>query len=44
MVEGYRQSNLIVANCSDIPHDPDEIIRKPAVGSDIDYDWNLKHK
>mgnify|MGYP001207525813 FL=1 len=37
-------STSIVANCSDIPHDPDEIERKPVENSDIDYDWNLKHK
>ena len=42
--KGIGNQISIVANCSDIPHDPDEIIIKPAVGSDIDYDWNLKHK
>ena len=34
----------IVANCSDIPHDPDEIIRKPIEDSDINYDWDIKNK
>ena len=42
--KGIGKDISIVANCSDIPHDPDEINRKPAIGSDIDYDWNLKHK
>tara|TARA_Y100000589_G_scaffold329472_1_gene376133 strand:- start:2681 stop:3130 length:450 start_codon:yes stop_codon:yes gene_type:complete len=34
----------IVANCSDIPHDPDEIERKAIENSDIKYDWGIKHK
>ena len=34
----------IVANCSDIPHDPDEIQRKAIGDSDINYDWGIKHK
>ena len=34
----------IVANCSDIPHDPDEILRKSIDNPDIDYDWGIKHK
>ncbi len=34
----------IVANCSDIPHDPDEIQRKGIENCDIDYDWGIKHK
>ena len=34
----------IVANCSDIPHDPSEIIRKPYDDPSISYDWGIKHK
>ena len=34
----------IVANCSDIPHDPNEIERKSIKNSDINYDWGIKHK
>ncbi len=34
----------IVANCSDIPHDPDEIQRKEIENSDINYDWGIRHK
>ena len=34
----------IVANCSDIPHDPDENSRKAIENCDIDYDWGIKHK
>lgn len=34
----------IVANCSDIPHDTSEIIRKPYNDSFISYDWEIKHK
>ena len=34
----------IVANCSDIPHDPNEIIRKPFDHPSIPYNWEIKHK
>ena len=34
----------IVANCSDIPHDPNEIIRKPFNHPSIPYNWEIKHK
>ena len=34
----------IVANCASIPHDPNEIVRKPAFDKTIPYDWGLKHK
>lgn len=34
----------IVANCSDIPHDPSEIIRKPFNDKFISYDWGIRHK
>lgn len=33
----------MVANCADIPHDPQEIIRKDPFSKDIPYDWNIKH-
>ena len=33
----------IVANCADIPHDPDEIVRIDPFTATIPYDWKLKH-
>jgi dTDP-4-dehydrorhamnose 3,5-epimerase len=38
---GVRPS--IVANCSTMPHSPQEIERKPAFDNSIPYDWDLKH-
>ena len=35
----------IVANCSDLPHDPNEMIRHdPNNNSLIDYSWQVVHK
>lgn len=34
----------IVANCSNIPHDPKEIIRKKFNDPHIPYDWKMKYK
>lgn len=42
--KGIGTKKAIVANCSNIPHDPDEIERKDPFSSDIAYDWNLKNK
>ena len=42
--KGIGTKEAIVANCSSIPHDPDEIDRKDPFTKDIPYDWNLKHK
>ncbi|VVB90885.1 dTDP-4-dehydrorhamnose 3,5-epimerase [uncultured archaeon] len=33
----------IVANCSTIPHDPDEIVRLNPFDPSIPYDWAVKH-
>ena len=33
----------IVANCADIPHDPEEITRIDPFTPTIPYDWKLKH-
>jgi dTDP-4-dehydrorhamnose 3,5-epimerase len=33
----------IVANCADIPHDPDEITRIDPFTPTIPYDWTVKH-
>ena len=32
----------IIANCSDIPHDPGEMLRKPFNDKYFNYDWNVK--
>ena len=42
--KGVGQKPAIVANCSDIPHSPDEILRKDPFTKDIPYDWSLKHR
>ncbi len=42
--KGIGDVMSIVANCADLPHDPDEIVRKPAFDDAIPYDWALKHQ
>lgn len=42
--KGIGQKTSIVANCSTLPHDPDEIERKPPFDNSIPYDWGIKHK
>ena len=42
--KGLGQKAAIVANCSDLPHDPDEIERKPPFDESIPYDWQIRHK
>lgn len=42
--KGVGTKPAIVANCSDIPHDPDEIVRMSPFDYQIDYDWSLQHK
>jgi len=34
----------MIVNCANIPYCESEIDRKPAVGSDIGYDWGVLHK
>jgi dTDP-4-dehydrorhamnose 3,5-epimerase len=34
----------IVANCSKLPHDPEELERRPAFDASIPYDWGLIHR
>jgi dTDP-4-dehydrorhamnose 3,5-epimerase len=33
----------LVANCATVPHDPEEIDRTDPFGSEIPYDWELRH-
>lgn len=34
----------IVANCSSIPHDPNEVERYDAFDPSIGYDWGIRHE
>lgn len=34
----------ILANCPDMPHTPDEMMRKDPFSKDIPYDWNVKQR
>ena len=42
--KGIGIAPSIVANCASIPHDPNEIIRKPYFDKSIPYDWGIEHK
>ena len=42
--KGIGVTPAIVANCADIPHDPDEIKRIDPFTNDIPYDWTLKNR
>lgn len=41
--KGIGTEPAIVANCSTIPHDPDEIERMDPFDNDIPYNWELKN-
>lgn len=41
--KGIGTEPAIVANCTTLPHRPDEIERLDPFTSDIPYDWGLKH-
>ena len=40
--KGIGVGKAIVANCASIPHDPEEIKRKPY--NELPYDWELKNE
>jgi len=47
VVNGYKNISLeevVVANCSDMPHQPGEMKRYDPINGFIQYDWDLKHK
>ncbi|OGC04142.1 dTDP-4-dehydrorhamnose 3,5-epimerase [candidate division WOR-1 bacterium RIFOXYA12_FULL_43_27] len=47
VVNGYKTIGVkpaIVANCADLPHEPDEMLRYDPLKNHIKYDWGLKHK
>ena len=41
--KGVGSKTSIVANCATIPHDPNEIERRPAFDLSIPYNWEVKH-
>jgi len=42
--KGLGEHTAIVANCASIPHETNEIERKPATDPSIPYDWEIQHK
>tara|TARA_B100001559_G_C16255583_1_gene509079 strand:+ start:284 stop:733 length:450 start_codon:yes stop_codon:yes gene_type:complete len=42
--KGLGEHSAIVANCASIPHDTNEIERKPVTDPSIPYDWQIQHK
>lgn len=42
--KGIGQKDAIVANCSTMPHSPDEIERRAPIDRSIPYDWQIQHK
>ncbi len=41
--KSYGDKMVIMANCANEPHDPNEMLRKPPFTDEIPYDWDLKH-
>src|SRR3954447_7607352 len=41
--KGEGATPALVANCSTVPHRPDEIVRKDPFDAGIGYDWALRH-
>jgi dTDP-4-dehydrorhamnose 3,5-epimerase len=41
--KGIGSGPALVANCSTIPHDPEEIVRMDPFTLDVPYDWSLRH-
>jgi dTDP-4-dehydrorhamnose 3,5-epimerase len=42
--KGLGQKVSMVANCATLPHDPNEIERRPFLDSSIPYDWQIQHR
>jgi dTDP-4-dehydrorhamnose 3,5-epimerase len=42
--KGLGPTTSLVANCSDIPHDPAEIVRRDPRDTSIPYTWDLVHR
>tara|TARA_B100001059_G_scaffold235561_1_gene281624 strand:+ start:262 stop:735 length:474 start_codon:yes stop_codon:yes gene_type:complete len=46
LINGYKSYGdklTILANCANIPHDPQEMIKIDPFENDIPYNWNLNH-
>jgi len=46
VINGYKTYGTkpsIVANCSTLPHQPNEMTRYDPFGNKVPYDWGLKH-
>jgi len=41
--KGVAAAPSLVCNCATLPHDPDEIERRPHDSPDIPYDWAVRH-
>jgi len=41
--KGVSTEPALVANCSTVPHTPDEIVRMDPFDKSIPYDWSIKH-
>jgi dTDP-4-dehydrorhamnose 3,5-epimerase len=42
--KGIDPQSTIVANCATLPHDPDELERRPPDDARIPYDWGIRHR
>ena len=42
--KGISSEMAIVANCTTIPHDPEEIDRLDPFDPSIPYDWGIEHR
>ena len=42
--KSIENKSSIIANCSDIPHDPNEMVRKPYDDKYFKYDWKINLK
>ncbi|MBA3656402.1 MAG: dTDP-4-dehydrorhamnose 3,5-epimerase family protein [Gemmatimonadaceae bacterium] len=42
--KGIGDKSAILANCANLPHDPDEIERKSPFDDGIPYDWQIRHR
>ena len=42
--KAYGVKPALVANCADLPHDPEEMQRIDPLEGEIAYDWNLVHR
>jgi dTDP-4-dehydrorhamnose 3,5-epimerase len=41
--KGFGSRPALVANCSTIPHSPEEIVRLDPFSDDVPYDWSIRH-